>query len=159
MNMSCSSLLSGSALVACVLAVSTTACAQEAREFNIPAGSLRDGLTLFATQADQQILFAGDLVAGRRTEGLRGRFTPSAALNRLLTGSGLTWSETRPGVIFLRRVAGEPSGEAVTQLDEVVVTGTLLKSSGDLASPVVITLMIQMQSFGMRQLGIILFAL
>lgn len=138
MNMSRSSLLSGSALVACVLAVGTTACAQEAREFNIPAGSLRDGLTLFATQADQQILFSGELVAGRRTEGLRGRLTPSIALDRLLAGSGLAWSETRPGVIFLRRADGQRSAEAVTQLDEVVVTGTLLKSSGDLASPVVI---------------------
>ncbi|MDZ4318019.1 MAG: TonB-dependent receptor, partial [Phenylobacterium sp.] len=138
MNMNRSSLLSCSALVACVLAVGTTACAQEAREFNIPAGSLRDGLTLYATQADQQILFSGELVAGRRTEGLRGRFTPSAALNRLLAGSGLIWSETRPGVIFLQRAAGGQSGEAVTQLDEVVVTGTLLKSSGDLASPVVV---------------------
>ncbi|HWQ85383.1 TonB-dependent receptor [Brevundimonas sp.] len=131
------SLLSGSALAACVLAVSTTACAQTAREFDIPPGSLRDGLNLFATQSDQQILFSGDLVAGLRTEGLRGRFAPSAALDRLLAGSGLAWSETRPGVIFLRRVGAGEVAETVTQLDEVVVTGTLLKSSGDLASPVI----------------------
>lgn len=133
------SLLSGSAFVACTLAVSGTACAQETREFDIPPGSLRDGLNLFATQSDQQIFFSGELVAGLRTEGLRGRYAPASALDRLLTGSGLTWSETRPGVIFLRRAStAAQAAEAVTQLDEVVVTGTLLKSSGDLASPVVV---------------------
>jgi len=129
--------LSGGALAACILAVSTTACAQEAREFNIPAGSLRDGLNLFATQADQQIFFSGELVAGRRTPGLRGRLAPSAALDQLLAGSDLAWSETRPGVIFLRRVGAGQAEAAVTQLDEVVVTGTLLKSSGPPSSPVV----------------------
>jgi len=130
-------LLSSGALAACILAASTTACAQAAREFNIPAGSLRDGLNLFATQSDQQIFFSGELVAGRRTEGLRGRYAPSAALDQLLAGSGLAWSETRPGVIYLRRPGSGQVEATPTQLDEVVVTGTLLKSSGDLASPVV----------------------
>lgn len=136
--MSRTSLLSCSALVACVLAVGTTACAQEAREFNIPAGSLGDALNLFATQSDQQIFFTGDLVAGLRTPGLRGRYAPQEALNTLLRGSGLSWSQTRPGVIFLRRgEGGAQAAEGAVLLDEVVVTGTLLKSSGDLASPVV----------------------
>ena len=89
------SLLSGSILAAGLIAVSATACAQEAREFNIPAGTLRDGLNLFATQSDQQILFSGEAVDGLKTQGLRGRHAPS------------------------------------------VVTGTLLKASGELASPVV----------------------
>lgn len=134
-----SNLLSCSAFVACTLAVSGTACAQEAREFDIPPGSLRDGLNLFATQSDQQIFFAGELVAGLRTEGLRGRHVPARALDRLLAGSGLAWSEARPGVIYLRRASAAPeAAEAIAQLDEVVVTGTLLRSSGDLASPVVV---------------------
>ena len=138
MNMNRSSLLSCSALVACVLAVSTSACAQEAREFNIPAGSLRDALNLFATQSDQQIFFSGDLVAGLRSDGLWGRYAPSDALNALLRGSGLTWSQTRPGVIFLRR-SGEAlqSAEVATEIEGVIVTGTLLKSSGPPSSPVV----------------------
>ncbi|SJM45840.1 Coupling protein VirD4, ATPase required for T-DNA transfer [Brevundimonas diminuta 3F5N] len=123
---------------ASLLAVSTAACAQEAREFNIPSGSLRDGLNLFATQSDQQILFSGEAVEGLRTPGLRGRYAPSAALDRMLAGTGLVWSETRPGVIFLRRRdAGAGAVEQATVVDDVVVTGTLLKASGELASPVV----------------------
>lgn len=139
MNMSRSSLLSGSAIVACAVSISVTACAQDAREFNIPAGSLRDALNQFATQSDQQILFAGDVVAGRTTPGLAGRFAPRDALDRLLAGSGISWSQGRPGVIFLRRTTETlASVEPVTALEDVVVTGTLLKRSGDLASPVIV---------------------
>ena len=96
------SLLSGIASAARVIAISSSACAQEPRTFNIPPGSLRDGLNQFATQSDQQLFYSGELVAGLRTPGLRGRYLPSAALDQLLAGSGVGWSETRPGVIFLR---------------------------------------------------------
>ncbi|KDP95399.1 hypothetical protein ER13_02150 [Brevundimonas sp. EAKA] len=130
-------LLTGSALVACVLAAGHPACAQAARDFDIPAGSLRDALNSFATQSDQQIFFAGDLVAGRRSDGLRGRYVPTAALEVLLRGSGLTWSETRPGVLVLRRAATASTDAPPALLDEVIVTGTLLNASGELASPVV----------------------
>lgn len=131
-------LLTASALTACVLASSGAACAQEARDFNIPAGSLRDALNSYAAQADQQIFFSRDLVKGLRSQGLRGRYAPTAALESLLRGSGLSWSEARPGVIVLRRGPGRAAREdGAIELDEVVVTGTLLRASGELASPVV----------------------
>lgn len=130
------SLLSGSILAAGLIAASSAACAQEAREFDIPAGTLRDALNLFATQSDQQILFSGEAVEGLRTQGLRGRYAPSVALDRLLAGTGLVWSETRPGVIFLRRSEGRAALDSATAVDDVIVTGTLLKSTGGLASPV-----------------------
>lgn len=137
MNMNRLSLLSGSAIVACAASISVTACAQDVREFNIPAGSLRDALNLFATQSDQQILFAGDLVAGRTTPGLAGRYASQDALERLLAGSGIAWTQGRPGVIFLRRGDALAVAEPVTALDDIVVTGTLLRASGNLASPLV----------------------
>jgi iron complex outermembrane receptor protein len=77
-------------------------------------------------------------VAGRRSAGLSGRYAPSAALDRLLAGSGLIWSETRPGVIYLRRAAVGASAETADQVADVIVTGTLLKTSGELASPVLV---------------------
>lgn len=133
------SLLSASALTACIMAVAAPAAAQEARNFNIPAGALRDALNLFATQSDQQIFFTGDLVAGRTTPGLTGRHIPSAALDQLLAGSGLVWSQTRPGVILLRRGGpGVPAAEMAIEIEEVIVTGTLLRTSGELASPVIV---------------------
>ncbi len=130
-------LLTGSALVACVLSAGPVS-AQEARDFNIAAGSLRDALNAFAAQSDQQIFVPGDLVAGLRSEGLRGRHAPAAALDLLLRGSGLTWSQSRPGVFVVRRPGAQAALEApTTELGDVVVTGTLLRSSGELASPVV----------------------
>ena len=145
------SLLSGSALAACVLVLSAPASAQEARAFDIPAGSLGDALNLYAAQADQQIFFSGEMVAGLRSPGLRGRFTPAEALNRLLRGSGLVSAETRPGVVFLRR-GGAATAEVddETRLEEIIVTGSLLRSSGELASPV---LVIDREALDRRGLG------
>lgn len=133
--MSRSSLLSGAAAVACIIAASAPACAQSARDFSIPAGSMREALTAFATQSEQQIFFTSDLVAGLRSPGVSGRMEPEAALGRLLRDSGLTWTQSRPGVFAVQRTALAENGEA-TVVDEVVVTGTLLRSSGELASPV-----------------------
>lgn len=128
--------LSAAALAASCLAPSPAAIAQDLRAFDIPAGSLADALNLYATQSDQQILFSGDLVAGRTSDGLVGRYTPAVALDRLLAGTGLAWSETRPGVLYLRRASA--SARATAELEDIVVTGSLLKASGELASPVLI---------------------
>ncbi|MBB5745712.1 TonB-dependent receptor [Brevundimonas variabilis] len=128
------SLLSGIASAACVIAISSSACAQEQRTYNIPPGSLRDALNQFATQSDQQLFYSGELVRGLQSSGLRGRYTPSQALDALLAGSNLAWSETRPGVIFLR--SSNTIVEAETTVDEIVVTGTLLTAAGQLTSPV-----------------------
>lgn len=121
---------------ACILCVGTGACAQEARRFDIPAGPLAEALTAFATQSDRQILFAGDLLAGRRSAGLSGVYTPEAALQRLLAGSGLEAVQTRPGV-FLVRAAEAAAGPVEVAVEDVVITGTLLRS-GDPASPVTV---------------------
>lgn len=130
-------LMSGAAAFACMAVVGTTASAQAARDFNIPAGPMRGALTAFGAQSDQQIFFTSEQVDGLSSRGVSGRMDPPTALDRLLSGSGLTWTQTRPGVFALRpiRVAGG-EGEA-TEIDEVIVTGTLLRNSGDLASPVV----------------------
>jgi len=133
------SLLCGVAAVACVSAAAAPACAQSARLFDIPPGPMGEALTAFATQSDQQIFFTSDLVAGLRSPGVSGRHEPAAALERLLAGSGLVWTESRPGVFSLRR--GErprpQPQQAATEVEGLVVTGTLLETPGDLASPVV----------------------
>jgi iron complex outermembrane receptor protein len=131
-------LMTGSAIVACVASMSASACAQEARDFDISRGALGDALNAFATQSDQQLFFGGDLVAGLRTDGLRGRFSSRAALTRLLAGTGLSWSEPRPGVLYLRREERATGPAEVSEVEDVVVTGSLLRGSGELASPVLV---------------------
>lgn len=131
-------MMSGGAICVLALAAAGAACAQAPRAYDIPAGSLRDALTRYAAQSDQQLFYPSALVDGLSSPGLRGRYTPAEALNRLLEGSGLTWSETRPGVVYLRRAApGDHAEAAVTVVDEVVVTGSLLRQAGPSVSPVI----------------------
>ena len=133
--MSRSYLLSGAAAVACIVAASAPACAQSVREFRIPPGPMAEALTAFGRQSGHQIFFTSEMVAGLRSPGVSGRLEPGAALDRLLAGSGLTWTQSRPGVFAVQR-AGMASLEAV-EIDDIIVTGTLLRSSGPPSSPVV----------------------
>lgn len=129
------------AIAACMAAMAAPASAQTERVFTIPPGPLEAALGQLAAQSDHQILFTTDLVAARRTGGVSGRMTVNQALDRLLAGSGLSWRQTRPGVITLRRTeeARNQTVEILTApaaLDDIIVTGSLLKVSGELASPV-----------------------
>lgn len=132
------SLFAGAALASIIpAALATTACAQAVRDFDIAAGPMDAALVAYARQADVQLLYTAELVAGLRTQGVTGRHAPEAALDRLLAGSEVTWSHSRPGVVVLRR---RPTEEAridePTRIDDVVVTGTLLRGPGDTPSPV-----------------------
>src|SRR3546814_11737164 len=60
-----------------------------AQTYDIPAGELEAALQQWARQSGQQLLYAGRLVAGKRSDGLSGRYVPGDALQRLLLGSGL----------------------------------------------------------------------
>ncbi|WP_158549215.1 TonB-dependent receptor [Lysobacter silvisoli] len=70
-------------------AVASAAAAPTVTRFAIPAGPLDDALQALATQSRVQILYAPNLVLGKRSGGLRGELSPAQALERLLRGSGL----------------------------------------------------------------------
>ena len=67
----------------------TAASAQAARDFSIAAGPMDGALVAYARQADVQLLYTAELVAGLQTPGVSGRHAPDAALDRLLTGTGV----------------------------------------------------------------------
>nr|WP_295237142.1 TonB-dependent receptor [uncultured Brevundimonas sp.] len=117
--------------------VQAQAQAQAARDFNISGGTLDAALMAYARQAGVQILYTADLVAGLRTAGLTGRHEPGAALDRLLAGSGVVWSRSRPGVIVLRRASSPQASVEAVELGEVLVTGSLIRGPAETASPVV----------------------
>ena len=132
------SLLGSAAMAPIVcMALATTAGAQAPQAFDIAPGPLDAALTQFAAQSGEQILYTPDVVAGRLSPGLRGRYTTTSALSRLLSSTGLTWSQSRPGVIVLRRTSVELSDAGADQVEDVVVTGTLIRGAGPLASPIV----------------------
>jgi len=129
------------ALAALLIASATPVVAQPAevaRRFEIPAGPLEHALPAFAEQSGQQILYPSDLVAGRSALALSGDYTIETALGLLLRGTGLTYRRSRPNVFVLLDAGARADLNDATVVDEVVVTGTLLRGVTDGPSPVVV---------------------
>ncbi|RYD25802.1 MAG: hypothetical protein EOP89_08400, partial [Lysobacteraceae bacterium] len=123
-------MMAGASLAACV---AQSASAQDARpkSFDIPAQDATQALNSWSKQAGIQLLFPYAGLQGRRTIALRGRYTPRAALLRLLDGLPLQIATESPSTIALRTPAATSktitrSPEAATKqpLEEIVVTGT-----------------------------------
>ncbi len=131
-----SSLFAGAAMLA--IADVSPAQAQTAAQisFSVPAGPLGSALNTYARQAGRQFMFTSDQVAGRRTSGVNGLMTADAALTQLLQGSRLTAVQSTSGAWVLQSTA---QGEATAvEIDDIVVTGTLLRGPGDSPSPVTV---------------------
>jgi outer membrane receptor protein involved in Fe transport len=104
--------------------------------FDIPAQPLSGALNAYARTARRQILFSDQVVQGRPSAGLQGRYEPTAALERLLDGSGLTWRRSAGGALLIERavvVSPQTAAAAVNAsaeaafVEELVVTGTHLR--------------------------------
>ncbi|MGN2392562.1 secretin and TonB N-terminal domain-containing protein [Pelomicrobium sp. G1] len=88
---------------------------------DLPAQLLSQALAALSKQAGVEIIAQGELVAGRQAPAVRGTMTPSAALERLLAGSGLEAVPAPGGGFVVRRVAQVPVEEQ--RLPEVTVRG------------------------------------
>lgn len=153
------------ALSALLLASATPALAQTAdqtRHYSVPPGALDRALTEFARQSGQQILYSSELVEGRRTPGLNGVYTAEGALSIMLRDTGLTYRRTRPNVftVVAARRNSEPERLSdATVLDEIVVTGSLIRGAQDGPSPVVTVTRDQMDREGRATVAQVLGAL
>lgn len=113
-------------LMACcavmVLSAAAPALAQEPAApsvaFTLPTQPLELALPAFAKQADVQVLYASNLVKGKRANAVIGTRPPAEALRDLLAGSGLRATTTGPRT-FLISVEENP---VVAELEEVIVT-------------------------------------
>lgn len=144
-------------------ALPATAAEQTAAQtYDIPAGELDSALQRWARQSGQQLLYAGGLVAGKRSDGLSGSYVPGEALRRLLLGSGLKPERLNPKTLVLK-VVPIPAGPAasiqpdavppeVTELERLTVTGTRIRGA-DVSSPVVTITQEQMRLAGHTNLG------
>ena len=144
--------LCSSALSALILAAATPVLAQgvtPAVQFRVPAGPLQTALPLFAAQSGEQILYSTDLVVGRQSPGVTGALRTDEALAALLQGTGLRARRTRPNtlVVFDPASRAEVTDDAV-ELDEIVVTGSLIRGVADGPSPVVTVTRDQMDRNG-----------
>lgn len=158
-------LMAGAAVVA--VAAATPAQAQT-RTFNVPAQAAAKGIPEFAKQAGVQILASGNLVAGRKTNAVRGTYTVEEGLRILLQGTGLAPAKADgTGIIAIRSAEGNagaaataaPTGEAngagaATQNEgsnqPIVVTGTNIRGTKAVGSQTLIFKRKDIETTGIR---------
>ena len=159
--------VSAGALAAFLAAPAAVIAAPAPQAFNIMPGTLEAALLAYAAQSHQQLLYDTSLVAGLTTEGLKGRYERDAALAHLLAGSGIVVDHGRADVVVLKRplaaaptasdpadpkpapngeagstapLAGQnPSSSPVTQVEDVVVTGSHIHGARPIAPTQTVT--------------------
>ena len=119
------------------LSASGARAAGDPRHFDIPPEPLGAALDEFARQADVTLLFSSTLVAHAHTGGVQGQLGVTAALGRLLGGTGLSFRQVSASAIAIVEspgsLAGAPAGSAPTQASAGGATqapGTAGSSSG-----------------------------
>lgn len=89
-------------------------------EFDIPAQPLASALQHYALISRRPALFSSEMVAGRYSRALRGRYSPEAALHRLLERTGLAAQQGVGGsanAFVLKAIAPEAASRPAPGLD------------------------------------------
>ncbi len=84
------------------LVAEVSVAATQKISFEIPPQELGGGLREFARQADLQVLYEQNNVAGLETPGVRGAFEPPEALDRLLEGTNLLYEFSGSETVSIR---------------------------------------------------------
>ncbi len=92
------------AVLLCLLGAASGAVAGgELHRFDVPGQDLGSALNALSAAADEQLLFSAELVRGIRSQDLRGNYTFTSALARLLEGTGLRAERSSTGVVLIVR--------------------------------------------------------
>ncbi|MCW3835026.1 TonB-dependent receptor domain-containing protein [Sphingomonas canadensis] len=125
------------AAVVAIAAASPAQAQSDARRYDIEEQDLASALRRFSAVSGREVLAPAELVAGKRSGAVRGRYAADDALGQLLEGTGLR-VETVEGAFVLRpfdgALAQEPQ-EAETE-SEILVTGSRIRGA-PVASPVI----------------------
>jgi hypothetical protein len=82
--------------------------------FDIPAQPLAQAIEIYGSVTGWEMLYNSNLAIGRRSSAVKGNFTPEAALDGLLTGTGLSARSTgENSVVLLPSREGTSSGAGV----------------------------------------------
>ncbi|MCK0196963.1 TonB-dependent siderophore receptor [Ancylobacter sp. 6x-1] len=122
-----SAALLGSTLLTQAQTAAVPARSIEVISYDIPAQPLTSALTAFAIHSGLKLAYSAPLTQGRTAPALRGSFTQSEALGRLLAGSGLSYRFTSANAVSIYNpatTAADPSGGAAGEmLDTIAVQG------------------------------------
>ncbi|MEN0106188.1 MAG: TonB-dependent receptor [Pseudomonas sp.] len=97
-----------------------TALAASAVELDVPAQSLEAALTDFAEQANVRLVYDASLTRTQHVPALKGDYSVSDGLQRLLKGSGLTYRVDADGTVTLQPL---PPTEGALELGATTVSG------------------------------------
>ena len=75
--------------------------------FDISPQDLSSALRTLSLQADRQLIYSEEVVAGLESPSLRGRYTAHEAIRQILAGTDLDVFETPSGILMIRRSAPE----------------------------------------------------
>ena len=110
---------------ACAVTLVATAAVAQERAFDIPAQPLSASLRDYGLAAGEQIIFAENIVRGRRAPALQGSYTSSQALDVLLADTGLMAQRTASGGIMIAQ-RGEggsgPQSAGAGDVEALIVT-------------------------------------
>ena len=159
------------ALMLAMVACATPAWAQSSdapQAYSISAGNLADALDQLSAQAKMQIIYPAELVRGKRAPAVSGQQTWRQALEKLLAGSGLEWSQVNGSTVAIRKAQpstakptsqtnakspSEKSNDSEPQeLETLIVTGSRIRG-GSTPSPVIAIDAEQMRDQGFADLG------
>ena len=114
------------ALLTVSLGVSFSGAADTGKiSFDVPAADAAVALKQFAAQAGRDILYLPESVRGTKMNAVRGDLTPREALDQMLAGTALTASESKDGILAVRRTS-DPNG----------ATAAPLKADGNRPAPI-----------------------
>jgi iron complex outermembrane receptor protein len=92
------------------------------QRFDIPPGYLKSALVTFSRQTGIQSMYSSNLVAGRRTPGVQGDYTPELALQGILVGTELQYQFSDAETVVLQPDSPSeemvPSAPVIQQEDE-----------------------------------------
>jgi hypothetical protein len=118
---------------------------ERATRFDIPAQPLASAMLEFGRQAPAEFILPAELVAAATSYGVRGDFTPSAALGLLLRCTGIEGKLEHGGIVLRRTQGGTPEppsarlppmtgGPDCGERRGPLLVGELADASPDLAS-------------------------
>jgi hypothetical protein len=82
------------------------------KSFDIPPGDAVRTLKQFSVQSGSQVIFPEDAIEGAKTNAVKGAFTPSEAIKRLLSGTYLVAAHDRESGSFAVSRIPDPPKEA-----------------------------------------------
>jgi iron complex outermembrane recepter protein len=129
------------------------ASAANAAQYNIPSGDLKAALHAYSTQSGIALIASDEAVKGARTRGAQGELTATAALSRILAGTGFGTQRDESGAVAIVREAPAHqlleaprivAAASAAGIESVVVTSSKIK--GDIQTvPIAITALSQEQ--------------